>query len=180
ALVAAGAEVIVLVANAPDGIVALREVAARPPEERLPIISHWGITGGDFHAQAAEAIAAVDLSFLQTFSFIDPPFPDKADRVTRAYCERFDGCTSPADVVSPVGTAHAYDLIHLLRLAIEQAGSADRRRVRDALEDLGRYEGLVRHYDPPFTEARHDALDASDYRLCRYDETGAIIPVPLP
>lgn len=55
--------------------------------------------------------------------------------------------------------------------------SIERPRVRDALERLGRYDGLVRSYAPPFTAARHDALDAGDFRLCRYDEKGAIVPV---
>jgi len=177
ALIAAGADVVMLVANPVDGVAAVNTMAARPVEQRLPIVSHWGITGGDFHANAADAIANIDLTFLQTYSFFDPPFADKADRLVDAYCEAFGSCQSPADIVSPVGTAHAYDLIHLLKLAIEEAGTIDRPRVRDALERLGRHEGLVRVYDPPFTNTRHDALDAADFRLSRYDESGAIIPI---
>ncbi len=179
ALAAAGADVVMLVANPVDGGVAVRDMAARAAEKRLPIISHWGITGGEFHKAAADGIAAVDLTFLQTYSFFDPPFPAKSQRLLERYCATFGGCRSPADVVSPVGTAHAYDLLHLLKLAIERAGSTERPRVRDALERLGRYDGLVRAYAPPFTAARHDALDAGDFRLCRYDEKGAIVPVAL-
>ena len=177
---AAGAEVVMLVANPTDGLVAVREVAGRPAAERLPIISHWGITGGDFFTQAGAALAKVDLSFLQTFSFFDPPFPERAARLYEAYCARFGGCASPADVFSPVGTAQAYDLVQLLGRAIERAGTAERASVRRSLERLERYDGLLRNYDPAFTPERHDALDASDFRLCRYDAQGAIVPIGRP
>ncbi|MDJ0946131.1 MAG: ABC transporter substrate-binding protein [Kiloniellales bacterium] len=180
ALRAAGAEVIMLVANPVDGLVAVREVASRPEAARLPIISHWGITGGDFFTQAGADLSKVDLSFLQTFSFFDPPFPARAARLYEAYCGRFGGCRSPADVISPVGTAHAYDLVQLLGRAIERAGTAERAAVRRSLERLGRYEGLMRDYDPAFTPERHDALDAGDFRLCRYDARGAIVPIGAP
>ena len=177
ALVAAGAEAIMLVSNPVDGIVAVREMASRPAEERVPIISHWGITGGDFFTAVRDALPKVDLTFLQTFSFYDPPFSAEAERVYDAYCLRFGGCRSPADVISPVGTAHAYDLVHLLKRGIERAGSIDRPAVRRSLERLDRHRGLVRVYDPPFTPERHDALDAGDFRLSRFDENGAIRPL---
>lgn len=179
ALVAAGADAIMLVSNVPEGVVAIREVASRPAPERLPIISHWGITSGDMHRHMGSILGEVDLTFLQTFSFADPPLPDRADRVYRAYCERFDECTSPEQVPSPVGTAHAYDLIYLLHMAIAQAGTADRDQVRRSLETLGLYQGLLRDYDPPFTPEHHDALDATDFRLSRYGQDGAIIPLPV-
>ena len=177
ALVDAGADAIMLVAGPPDGLVAVRAVAALADDRRVPVISHWGITGGDFFQAAADHLAKVDLSFLQTISFFEPPFAERARRLYESYCAAFGPCRSPADIMSPVGTAHAYDLVHLLAMAIEQAGTIDRPRVRAALESLGRYEGIMRNYDPAFTPDRHDALDASDFRLSRYDRGGAIVPI---
>ena len=180
ALVANGADVVMLVANAPEGAIAIREMAMRPPEARLPIISHWGITGSDLPERIGASLQVVDLTFLQTFSFVEPRNPDIAERIYRSYCQRFEGCRSPELVQSPVGTAQAYDLIHLLHRAIEQAGSVDRDQVRLALENLGPYRGLVRTYDPAFTATRHDALDAGDFRLFRFSEDGAIVPMTMP
>lgn len=176
ALKAKGADVIMLVANAGDGLIAIRDIARMDAEVRLPVISHWGITGGNFFERASVDIAAIDLSFLQTFSFFKPPFPDRAKRVYQRYCKMFGPCQSAADVGSPVGVAHAYDLVHLLRAAIEKTGSIDREKVRRALESLGPHQGLMRNYDPPFTTIRHDALDANDFRLSRFDAKGAIVP----
>ncbi len=93
-----------------------------------------------------------------------------------AYRHTFPETQSPTDIFSPVGTAHAYDLIHLLRLAIEKAGTIDRAAVRDALENLAEYQGLVRNYHPPFTPENHDALTTDDFRIARYDEHGSIMP----
>jgi len=177
ALVNAGADVVMLVANPLDGLTAVREIAMRSESERLPIISHWGITGGDFHGRAASFLPRVNLTFLQTYSFFTPPFPKKSERVVAAYCVRFGVCDSLSEITSPVGTAHAYDLMYLLKQAIEKAQSLERPEVRRSMEQLGRFEGLVRVYDPPFSPSDHDALDESDFRLSRYDENGAIVPI---
>jgi branched-chain amino acid transport system substrate-binding protein len=179
ALMYAGADVVMLVANPRDGLTIVNNMAARHVENRLPIISHWGITGGDFYAAGREAISKIDLTFLQTYSFYEPTFPERSDAFFKAYCARFGGCDSYADIVSPVGSVHAYDLVHLLARAMDQAGTTDRTQVRSALESLDRYEGLARVYEPAFTAERHDALDASDFRLCRYGDGGAIIPIAI-
>lgn len=73
-LLAAGAQAVLLVANDDEAAVLVREMAALPRHQRLPILSHWGITGGEFAMQAGPALQQVDLSVIQTFSFF------KADR----------------------------------------------------------------------------------------------------
>jgi branched-chain amino acid transport system substrate-binding protein len=175
-LMDAGADVIMLVANASDGLVAISDIAAFPENQRLPIISHWGITGGDFFKAGRSDIASVDLSFLQTFSFFAPPFPARARSLLKSYCSRFGPCASPADVTAPAGTAHAYDIVRILAQAIRKAGSIDRPKVRAAMENIKRFDGLMRNYRPPFTPQRHDALNADDFRLARFDKNGAIVP----
>jgi branched-chain amino acid transport system substrate-binding protein len=98
-----------------------------------------------------------------------------------AAVQRKQGVASAQHVKSPVGVAHAYDLTHLLAMAIRKAGSTDRSRVRDALEQLGPYNGLVQRYAVPFTRGRHDALSASNLFFARYTAADQLIPVvPLP
>lgn len=173
----AGADVILLVANAPEGIVAVRSMASFPKEKRVPIFSHWGITGGKFFVNTSNYLNDVELFFLQTFSFLNPPFPKRSARVARGYQRLFPDTQSAEGIFSPAGTAHTYDLVHLLRLAIEKAGSIDRPSVRSALEQLGHYPGLIRDYRQPFTADRHDALNQSDFSLARYNSEGVIVPV---
>ncbi len=171
-----GARVILLVANSPEGIQVIKGMAKR--RQKIPIISHWGITGGYFWEQTNRELESVDLEFLQTFSFLAPDNKDVADRVQDLYFKAY-GIDTPGKIVAPVGTAHAYDLVHLLAKAIRLAGSTDRPAIRDALEQLDFYHGLVRDYSPPFTRERHDALDANDFTMACYDHHGLIVPVAL-
>jgi branched-chain amino acid transport system substrate-binding protein len=171
-----GAQAILLVANANEAAVLIREVAALPPPERLPIFSHWGITGGDLPGLAGPALAQVDLSVVQTFSFLDARSPAAA-RVVAAH-DRLFGSSGPRRIQAPVGVAHAYDLTHLLARAIDRAGSTDRPAVRDALERLGPHLGLVKRYPAPFTPGRHEALAPEDAFIARYAPDGALVRVP--
>lgn len=173
----ANPDVILLVANAAEGLELVKSIASRPSEQRIPVISHWGITGGNFFEQAGSLMDKVNLSILQTYSFISPPFPDRAKPVIAAYLKRYPDANNVEGIFAPTGTAHAYDLIHLLALAIEKAGTNDRNKVRNALENLENYKGLVRDYEPAFNAEKHDALDASDFNLSKYDHNGVITPL---
>jgi branched-chain amino acid transport system substrate-binding protein len=174
-LKAAGAQAIVLVANETEGALLVREVAALPASERLPIISHWGVTGGDFARMAGEALRQVDFSVIQTFTFVGLKSP-VARRVAAAM-QRDYGVAAADRIISPVGVAHAYDLTHLLARAVDRAGSTDRGKIRDALEQLGPYDGLVQRYDRPFTAARHDALSARNVFFAQYTSDDKLIPI---
>ena len=91
--------------------------------------------------------------------------------------KKYPQIKGPEDVFAPVGTADAYDAMHILALAIAQAGSTDADAIRGALEDLKTpYEGLIKTYKPPFTHDNHDALGPDDYIMVHY-EGDKIVPV---
>ncbi len=169
-----GAQAILLVANEPEGALFVKEVASLPADERLPIVSHWGVTGGDFARLTGDALRHVEFAVVQTYAFVGRTDPI-ALRVLQALRERY-GVAGPESIQSPVGVAQAYDLTHLLARAIDLAGSTDRAAIRDALEHLGPYQGLVRHYERPFSPERHDALFPEDVFMARYREDGQLIP----
>jgi branched-chain amino acid transport system substrate-binding protein len=168
----AGADALVLVANETEGAILINEVAALPAAERLPMVSHWGVTGGRFHEATGQNLRALDFSVVQTYSFIGARDP-VARRVLARLGERY-GVVKPEAVEAPVGVAHAYDLVQILARAIDLAGSTDRAALRDALERVRDVQGLVRHYAQPFTPQRHEALDPSVVFLARYDDAGAL------
>jgi len=170
-------DVMLLVANAPEGLSIVRAMATQPTANRIPIISHWGITGGDFYALSKGSLDQVDLSFLQTYSFINPRYPERSEKLVKAYIERYSDVSSAKGIFAPTGTAHAYDIIHMLAKAITKAGTIERSKVQIAMENLGNYQGLLRDYRPPFNATRHDALDSSDFNLSKYDENGVIQPL---
>lgn len=168
-----GAQAILLVANDDEAAILIKEMSALPKSKRMPVLSHWGVTGGKLHELAGEALGEVDFSVVQTFSF----FKARKQPLARfmATARKF-GIERIDDIESPVGVAHAYDMTHLLAKAIQQAGSTDRSAIRDALESLKVHDGLVKRYAPPFTATRHDALGTSELLMARFREDGVIVP----
>ena len=133
---------------------------------QAPVVSHWGISGGRFPELAGPT--AGDAHFIQTFSFFGKLNP-AGERVLAALKTKY-GVKGPEDVFAPVGVANAYDALNLLALAVEQAGSTDADKVREALENLkAPYEGLIKTYNKPFSPENHDALGPDDYIMVRYD-----------
>ena len=182
------ADVVFLVANAPEGKTIAAAMAALPRQRRLPLRSHWGITGGDFpDVIDARMRAQIDLLFLQTrFSFIGGP-ADPFSTGVLAAARQATPIRTAYDIKAPTGFVHAYDLTRLLIAAVEQTGlrgdvRADRRRLRAALEGLEKpVRGLIKTYVKPFgpysseMSAAHEALGIGDFVMGRYGEQGEIL-----
>jgi branched-chain amino acid transport system substrate-binding protein len=167
-----GADSLIMIANATEGAAIVR--AMRAIGWNAPIISHWGISGGAFVQNAgAENIRGVYT--LQTYSFMGELQP-RGKQVFEAYRNRF-GVNAPRDILAPVGVAHAYDGMHLLALAIAKAGNTEGPALRDALEQLPPYDGLLKYYNPAFTPEQHDALYANDYSMAIWQD-GILVPAP--
>jgi branched-chain amino acid transport system substrate-binding protein len=170
-----GAQAILLVANDREASILLKEMAGLPKSERLPVLSHWGVSGGQMSEAAGTALQEVDFVMVQTYSFIGDQRP-RARQVVAA-ANRLFAIPDARAIESPVGLAHAYDLTHILARAIDGARSTDRAAVRQALERVRDYDGLIKRYRPPFANGRHDALSESDVIITRYAADGAIVPV---
>jgi branched-chain amino acid transport system substrate-binding protein len=167
----AGAEAIILVTNTPPGAQVMK--SRERMGWKVPVVSHWGISGGRFPELAGPT--AGEVHFVQTYSFFGKQNAT-GERVLAALKKKYPEIKSPEDIFAPVGTANAYDAMHLLARAIEQAGKTDGDSIRVALETLkASYEGLIKTYSQPFTEANHDALGPSDYIMVRY-EGDKIVP----
>ncbi len=167
----AGADHVVLVANAPEGAQVVKSRAKIG--WTVPIVSHWGISGGRFAELTGELSDGV--VFVQTYSFFGKQNA-RGEGVLKALRDKFN-VKSAEEVTAPVGTANAYDALHLVALAIEQAKSAEGAKVRDALEDLkAEYQGLIKTYRRPFTADQHDALTEKDYIMVAW-RGGKIVPV---
>ncbi|MBD3585532.1 ABC transporter substrate-binding protein [Salinimonas sp. HHU 13199] len=169
------AQAIILVANAPESAVVARAVKKQFPGP-MPIIAHWGLAGGDFVSMLSlPVLATMDISVIQTFSFLHQSNPEAQSLFTQ-YKNRYDNAISPESVPAVVGLAHAYDLVHLLATAVKSAECKNTDVVRDALENLPAIQGAVKRYSPAFSSTRHDALWSDDYFMSRFDNMGNLIP----
>ncbi|MBI9109461.1 MAG: ABC transporter substrate-binding protein [Spirochaetales bacterium] len=182
-------DVIFMVANAPEGITFIKAMAERDINERLPIRSHWGITGGRFFETLGPEVLVdiVDLRFIQTsFSFLDPEqSPFSIDVFNRASL-MFPEIIEPEDIKAPCGFIHSYDLTRILISALNQIEISEdiirtRRLLRDALENITTpVQGLVKIYTKPFREYSeedffaHEALGLQDLKMAEYTKKGGI------
>jgi branched-chain amino acid transport system substrate-binding protein len=188
-IIASGADCVLLVANVIEGIEITKAFASLDVDKRPSIISHWGITGGDFHRQVStQERKAVDLTFIQTcFSFMDSPLSTMGQEVLNKAMAQFPDIRSPSDVVSPAGFIHGYDITRLLLAALSNITLSDnaemhRDELRIALENIHvPVEGLVKTYNKPYgpySAAQvdaHEALSSPDYCMASYDVNGDIV-----
>lgn len=140
---------------------------------KVPIVSHWGPAGGRFTELAGPN--AKDVHFVQTYSFFGKQGP-VGEKVTKALMTKYPAIKGPGDITPAVGVANAYDAMHLAAKAIEAAGSTDGDAIRQGFYKIGRYEGLIKTYDKPFSAGVHDALSADDYVWAQFIDD-RIVPV---
>jgi len=160
---AADSDVVVLVANAAPGAQVMKSLQRMG--WAVPVISHWGISGGRFTELAGPWSQKV--AFIQTYSFFGPK-NSVGQKVLAALKAKYSDIKGAEDVVPPVGVANSYDAMRMVGLAIANAGSTDGDKVRQALENIDRYEGLIKTYTRPFTAENHDALNENDYIMVHY------------
>lgn len=158
-----GADALILVANAAPGAQVMKSL--QRTGWSVPVVSHWGISGGRFPELAGPM--AQKVTFVQTYSFFGAQNP-VGQKVLGELEAKYPDIKGPGDVVPPVGVANAYDGMHLVALAIAKAGSTDGDKMRQALEGLDRYEGLIKTYVHPFSPENHDALNENDYVMVHY------------
>ncbi|OUR92749.1 hypothetical protein A9Q81_15620 [Gammaproteobacteria bacterium 42_54_T18] len=187
-----GADSIFLVANSTEGKVIVTAMKSLSPENRLPIFSHWGITGGDFPEIITHSIRKnISLNFIQTqFSFLNPldEFQQKVfDQARKLFP---DTIKKPIDIKAPTGFIHTYDLTKILIAAFSQASKndlitgdiiSDRKTIRTTLENIRTpIRGLIKTYKQPFSEYSksdqdaHEALDINDFSMAYYGKLNGI------
>ena len=118
-------------------------------------LASWAADNLTFINTAGPALAE-KLIFLRTVS----------ESRTPKQQQFFDRIRAKIDANSAFSfSVHGYDATILLTKAMQQAGSVDGVKVREALEDLhGAYEGYAKTYYQPFSRTQHEGLVAADQR----------------
>lgn len=137
------------------------------------VIGAWGIAGnlGELAGPLANGVRV-----MQTFTFMG----DQDDK-TKALWTKIQakyGLKDPSEIKMGSGVANAYDAIHILAKAIEQAGSYDWSKVRDAMYKVS-YDGIVAAYHPAFDASdpeRQDAILPKYYKLTAW-YNGKLLPL---
>ena len=142
---------------------------------KVPIVSHWGPAGGRFTELAGPS--AKDVHFVQTYSFFGTQTPVGA-KVMKMLMAKYPDIKGPGDVTPAVGVANAYDAMHLVALAIKNAGSTEGDKVREGFLKIASYDGLIKKYSKPYTADNHDAISENDYVWTQFIDN-QILPVGM-
>jgi branched-chain amino acid transport system substrate-binding protein len=142
---------------------------------KVPIVSHWGPAGGRFSELAGPNAKTVH--FVQTYSFYGNQRPVGA-KVLKMLMAKYPDIKGPDDITPAVGVANAYDAMHLVALAIKNAGSTDGPKIREGFFKIGTYDGLIKTYKKPFSPAVHDAITENDYVWTQFIDN-KILPVGM-
>ncbi len=187
-IVNSGADAILLVANANEGKTFAKAMLTIKPEQRLPVRSHWGITGGNFtEVITAKDRAQIDLKFLQTrFSFISSPATKLSKQALQQASKLFPQLIKSAkDIKAPTGFIHGYDLTRILIAASSKGLTGNtkqmRLQIKQQLENLPtKVNGLIKTYHKPFSPYNinnlnaHEALSSKDFVMAYYDDKDQI------
>jgi len=142
---------------------------------KVPIVSHWGPAGGRFTELAGPNAKTVH--FVQTYSFYGNQRP-VGEKVMKMLMAKYPDIKGPDDVTPAVGVANAYDAMHLVALAIKNAGSTDGPKIREGFFKIGTYDGLIKTYNKPFSPTVHDAITENDYVWTQFVDN-KILPVGM-
>lgn len=187
-----GSDCVLFVGNAQSGARFAQAMISLDEDTRIPIYSHWGITGGNFHEQIpADIRTRMQLTFIQTcYSFLTSKPSDVSENALGAAMSLFPEIKSAKDIKAPPGFIHAYDMGLILIQAMSQVAltsdmGLNRQRLKDALEDLASpVQGLVKEYRKPFAvfspeqDDAHEALRLEDFCMATYGPENEIFVHP--
>jgi branched-chain amino acid transport system substrate-binding protein len=192
-IIQTNADCIMFVGNAIEGEQFVNAMASFPKDQQLPIVSHWGITGGVFYDSVKQALGqGLVLHFIQScFSLRDYQQNQLAqqviERAQSLFAKEFE---TPATLPAPTGFIHSYDLGKLLVKALQKVDLTKdvaqvREQLRDELEQLGEpISGLIKTYRQPFSmwsqqqDDAHEALGLSDFCMAKFDTDGGVTLLP--
>ena len=147
----AGAEVILTYAIGPE--LAMIANGMAKIGWKKPMIGSWTLSMANFIDTAGKNGEGATMP--QTF--VQDGNTPKRKAFIDAYLKEFKPKKDRID--SPVSAAQGYDSVYLLAAAMQQAGTTDGPKVREALENLQtKLEGVVTVYDKPFSKGDHEAI----------------------
>lgn len=118
---------------------------------KVPMIGSWTLSMGNFIDNAGKNSSGA----MMPQTFIQEPNTPKRKEFIAAYQKAYKVDRIP----SPVSAAQGYDSMYLLAAAIQQAGTTNGVKVREALENLkGKVNGVITTYDHPYTHDNHEAI----------------------
>jgi branched-chain amino acid transport system substrate-binding protein len=136
---------------------------------KVPMIASWTASMSNFIDAAAANGNGVQMP--QTFIQEGASRP-QATAFIDAYKKKY----SVDRIPSAVSAAQGYDSMHLLALAIQQAGTTEGPKVKAALESLTQpYQGAIATFTKPYSATDHEAIHKEQVVMGTV-QNGKVIP----
>ena len=127
-----------------------------------PLIGGWPLSMSNYIDNAGKNGNGT----LMPQTFIEEPITPKAKQFIDAYHKTYGVQRIP----SPVSAAQGYDAVYLFAAAVKQAGSADSRKIAEALEDLREpVQGVIATWNRPY--AKWDPSKPETHEAFRREQT---------
>ncbi|MFG1421627.1 ABC transporter substrate-binding protein [Roseixanthobacter liquoris] len=135
---------------------------------KVPIIGSWTLSMPNFIESAG--VNGEGARMPQTIILAD------ATGKKKTFIDNFSKATGTTRIPGPVWAAQGYDTVYILAAAIQQAGSTDGDKIREALENLNvKVDGLVMTYDKPFSATDHEAFKDSSVAVIGEVKDGQVV-----
>lgn len=165
-LVKTKADCLILIANAQEASKILRAIYEH--DRKIAVYSHWSIIGGEFFKNTKDILDKINMKVFQTFSFKHND-NEYAQRLEKNYLAKY-GREDYHKITAANGVAQAYDIMSILAKAVNNANSVDGIKLKESLENIQNYDGVLKDYDTVFTKENHDALNMNDYFMVNIKE----------
>jgi branched-chain amino acid transport system substrate-binding protein len=129
---------------------------------KVPLIGGWPLSMSNYLDNAGPNANGT----LMPQTFIEEAYNARAKAFIEAYHKAYGVTRMP----SPVSAAQGYDAVLIFAAAVKQAGSTDRKKIRDALEDLKEpVEGVIARWERPYS--RWNPADVTTHEAFRREQT---------
>ena len=129
---------------------------------KAPLIGGWTLSMSNFIDNAGKNGNGA----LMPQTFIEDPITPKAKSFIEAYHKTYGVTRIP----SAVSAAQGYDAVYLFAAAVKQAGSADTKKIKAALEDLKEpVEGVITTWRHPYS--KWDSQNVETHEAFRREQT---------
>jgi branched-chain amino acid transport system substrate-binding protein len=127
-----------------------------------PLIGGWPLSMSNYVDNAGKNGNGT----LMPQTFIEEPITPKSKEFIAAYHKTYGVQRIP----SPVSAAQGYDAVYLFTAAVKQAGTADSRKIAEALEDLKEpVHGVIATWTKPYS--KWDPVNVETHEAFRREQT---------
>ena len=129
---------------------------------KVPLIGGWPLSMSNYLDNAGANANGT----LMPQTFIEEPYDARA----KAFIEAYHKAYGVSRIPSPVSAAQGYDAVLLFAAAVKQAGSTDRKAIRDALENLKEpVDGVIARWSKPYS--KWSPADVNTHEAFRREQT---------